>query len=111
MVTWIQSKNDIMEYSMGFELNYTLYEEGWLLDSITPIEKDKWQYYATKTPSIEEVDEVIKERYPNAKSYQFNNIECDETNKAQIVNPNTINNIVNFDFLLLFIFVVLSLIF
>ncbi len=67
---------------MGFELNYTLYEEGWLLDSITPIEKDKWQYYATKTPSIEEVDEVIKERYPNAKSYQFNNIECDETNKA-----------------------------
>lgn len=23
MVTWIQSKNDIMAYSMGFELNYT----------------------------------------------------------------------------------------
>ena len=60
MVTWIQSKNDIMEYSMGFELNYILYEEGWLLDSIKPIEKDKWRYFATETPSVEEINEVIR---------------------------------------------------
>lgn len=72
MNVWIQSKNDIMGYDMGFELNYTLYEEGWLLDSIKPINKEAWQYYATKTPSIEEVDEVIKERHPNAKSYEYN---------------------------------------
>lgn len=81
MVTWIQSKNDIMEYSMGFELNYTLYEEGWLLDSINPLDKEAWQYCATKTPSIEEVDEVIKERHPNAKSYEYNDSEYDEINK------------------------------
>ena len=51
MAAWIQSKNDIMGYSMGFELNYILYEESWLLDSIKPIEKDKWQYFATETSS------------------------------------------------------------
>ena len=60
MAAWIQSKNDIMGYSMGFELNYILYEESWLLDSIKPIEKDKWQYFATETSSVEEVNEVIR---------------------------------------------------
>lgn len=88
MVTWIQSKNDIMEYSMGFELNYTMYEEGWLLDSIEPIHKDKWSYSPFDIATEEEADQVVEERYPNAISYKCVDVFMEKTMETG-ENPNT----------------------
>lgn len=94
MVAWVHSENDIMEYTMEFELGYTLYNEGWLLDSISPICEDKWEYYPFDIATEEEADQVIEERYPSAKSYR-----CIEAVRGQEVHEDkSKTNVTNFTY-------------
>lgn len=59
----VNSKNEDIDYLCKLELNYTLYNEGWLLDNILPYQEEEWCISPFKDVSNEDIENAIKRRY------------------------------------------------
>lgn len=68
MIAWINTKRDTMESKMCFNLTYTLYNDGWLIETITHYQDGDWKFVPLKGVSQENADTKIKEYSKNITS-------------------------------------------
>lgn len=68
MIAWVNAKNDTMDCIMGFNLSYTLYNDGWLIENVSYYQSNDWKFIPLKGISQEEADTKIKEYTKNITS-------------------------------------------
>ncbi len=68
MIAWVNAKRDTMESKMCFSLTYKLYNDGWLIETITHYQDENWEFIPLKGISQESADTRIKEYSKNISS-------------------------------------------
>lgn len=65
MIAWVTAKRDTMKGKMCFKLAYTLYNDGWLIGSISHYQDRDWKFIPLKGISQEKADTEIGKRFKN----------------------------------------------
>lgn len=55
----VKAQNENIECRLSYELYYALYNEGWVLDSVTPYESQNWEITPLSGPTQEQADDDI----------------------------------------------------
>lgn len=56
----IKAKNDNIQCNLSYVLEYHLYNEGWVLDSVAPYKNDKWNIMPLKGPTLNDADKIMR---------------------------------------------------
>ena len=56
----VKAQNENIECSLSYKLYYCLYNEGWILDSVTPYESHNWEITPLSGPMQEQADNAMQ---------------------------------------------------
>ena len=74
----VKASNDNITCSLSYIMQYTLYNEGWILDNVSAYNTEAWSILPLTAPSPEDAENYVKEYY----SYLFLEEKLDFENKS-----------------------------
>ena len=67
----VDAANENLDCELQYELTYNLYNDGWMLDTVTPYERDSWSIVPLQCPTYDEVISIVMEENANSHRVDF----------------------------------------